>query len=610
MFKRLVREAADLVWIPRLAISQGYDALLNLMDKRENKKKILSQTSLKEERLYPRPQLERDYFFSLDGIWKFAPKSGSKYPVIFSKKIKVPYPPESEASLFEGECGTSFWYEKRFTVPANFEGKNVILHFGAVDQVCKVYINKKFAGKHEGGYLPFSFDITKYLTDGENEIAVYVKDDLNIKYPYGKQTKHPEGMWYTPVSGIWQSVWLEAVGEKYVKNFICRYDGENVEFDIDGTADEYEIKIFDAQINHKESEVIKNITLPKGKSRVYIDDIKLWTPEKPYLYDVVISTPDDKVKSYFALRTVSIEDIGGKERICINNKPYFFHGVLDQGYFCDGIYTPVSDRCFEQDIRYMKKLGFNTIRKHIKVEPARFYYDCDRLGMFVFQDMVNNGEYSYFLNTLLPTFWGQSISDRYTKVKSEIKETFEKHSIATIKYLENFQSIVYYTVFNEGWGQYDSERIVTDLKEVDSSRVYDGASGWYKQLGTDVDSDHFYFHMIKPKRWTRPVIISECGGFTMVIPGHSMFMHKIYGYGHLKGKNSLTERIYNMYNYEVIPNIKKGICGCIYTQLSDVEGEANGLYTYDRAVCKVNKEKMVQLARKIYKEFKKVTDKG
>ena len=593
------KELADLVWIPRLALTQGYDAVLNFADRREHKKKRLTQTSLKEERLYPRPQLERDSFFSLDGIWEFAPKSTGKYPVVFAKEIKVPYPPESDASGFEGECGNLFWYRKRFVLPEDFSGKNVILHFGAVDQLCKVYINGKYIGKHEGGYLPFSFDVTKELTDKENEVAVLVKDELDIKYPYGKQTQNPGGMWYTPVSGIWQSVWMEAVGEEYVKSFVCRYDGINIELDVDGTAEQYKARIYDAEINKKGTKIVKECTLKKGRNTITLDRIRHWSPERPYLYNVELFTQDDEVRTYFALRTVSIEHVDGRERICVNNKPYFFHGVLDQGYFCDGIYTPISDRCYEQDILHMKKLGFNTLRKHIKIEPARFYYDCDRIGMFVFQDMVNNGSYSYFLNTLLPTFWGQKISDKYTKVKSEIKRIFEKHCKDTVKYLENFQSIVYYTVFNEGWGQYDSDRIVNELKEVDESRIYDGASGWYKQQGGDVDSDHYYFHMIRPKKWSKPVIISECGGFTMVVPGHSMYMHKIYGYGHLRSGKSLTERIYDMYNYEVIPNIKRGICGCIYTQLSDVEGEANGLYTYDRTVCKVNKDKMEEKTENI-----------
>ncbi len=597
---------ADHFWVPRLLLSQGIELISGIFSKTIHKRTTLKQTSLKEERLYPRPQLERDSFLSLDGEWEFAPLRNKDYPINFNKKIKVPYPPQSDMSGLAGtDIGTEFWYRKIFSLAEGFTKDLVILHFGAVDQVCKVYINRQLVGSHEGGYLPFSFNITNYLKDGTNEIAVYVKDDLNKKYPYGKQTNNPGGMWYTPVSGIWQSVWIESVPRSYVKSFTSRFDGQKVELDIDGTGDEYEVTIFKPVINKRATEVLAVYNLPKGKSTINIDCPALWSPEEPYLYQVEIRTGEDLVRAYFALRTVSIELFDGKQKICLNHRPYFFHGVLDQGYFCDGIYTPVSDRCYEQDILYMKNLGFNTLRKHIKIEPSRFYYDCDRLGMLVFQDMVNNGDYSWLINTCLPTFWGQSISDKYTKVPADVRLFFEKHCKDTLIYLENFPSIIYYTVFNEGWGQYDSGRIVEDLRRIDPARIYDGASGWYKQAdGTDVDSDHFYFHMIKPKStWSKPVIISECGGFTRVIPQHSMYTTKIYGYGRSRSEKSLTDKIYRMYINEVLPNIKNGICGCIYTQLSDVEEEVNGLYTYDRARCKVDKGKMLLLASRLYGEF-------
>ena len=610
MLRDRLDKIADHFWVPRLIINQGIEIITTTLNKTVHKKMSLCQTSLKEQRLYPRPQMKRDSFFSLDGEWEFAPLRNKNYPINFNKKIKVPYPPQSDKSGLSGtDIGTEFWYRKIFSLPKGFIKDLVILHFGAVDQVCQVYINRQLAGSHEGGYLPFSFNITNYLNENDNEIAVYVKDDLNKKYPYGKQTNVPGGMWYTPVSGIWQSVWIESVPKTYVKSFVCRYDGHEIEMDINGTGTEYEVTVFEPVINKKSTDILKVYHLPNGKSKIHIDNPKLWSPEKPYLYQAVIKTGNDEVRVYFALRTVQIEIINGKQRICINHKPYFFHGVLDQGYFCDGIYTPVSDKCYEQDIMYMKSLGFNTLRKHIKIEPERFYYDCDRLGMVVFQDMVNNGDYSWLINTCLPRFWGQSFSDKYTRVSGDVRLFFEKHCRDTIRYLENHPSIIYYTVFNEGWGQYDSRRIVDDLKRIDPSRIYDGASGWYKQEdGTDVESEHFYFHMIKPKpTWSKPVIISECGGFTRIIPGHSMYSNGIYGYGKSKSERSLTDRIYRMYINEVLPNIKNGICGCIYTQLSDVEEEANGLYTYDRAKCKVNKGKMLLLGSRLHGEFNAVT---
>ena len=632
----------DALWAPRLIVNEAVGMIKNSIDHKVHRKVHLAMSGHKEEHLYPRPSLRRSSFISLNGEWEFAPKCPYRDEIdddidddMFTDTINVPFPVEAALSgLDPSEVSTEFAYRRVFEITDGFVKGRVILHFGAVDQECAVYVNGECVGEHEGGYLPFEFDITDVIQiSDENEILVRVRDELNVKYPYGKQTLKPEGMWYTPVSGIWQTVWLESVPEKHVERIQCRYAEGNestsagkgwVEVSVDGTAEKYRLTIYEPVIDNARypDETLmewKNADGPRmilkselnnglNKIRLNEDCIRLWSPEEPYIYRIKIETDEDEVGSYFTLRTVSIEETDGGRRICLNHKPIFLHGVLDQGYFSDGLYTPVSDRYFEDDIRNMKELGFNVLRKHIKIEPERFYYDCDRLGMMVFQDMVNNGEYSFVKQTAMPTFTGQWKDDREFPVKEDIKDFFIRHSIETVRHLKGFGCIILYTVFNEGWGQFESKRVTQLLKAEDPNRIYDGASGWFKQDEADVDSDHFYYHKIKPHHWTRPVIISECGGFTRAVPDHGYCPDKMYGYGDCVSTEALTKRIFKMYDDEVMPNLRYGICGCIYTQLSDVETEANGLYTFDREVCKVDKEKMKELAFKLEKAFEYVTE--
>jgi hypothetical protein len=656
----------DAMWAPRLFFSEAVKMFKNLIDRKEHIKVKLPMTAHKEEHLYPRIRLRRDSFISLNGDWSFAPvldfeddnTLNQSDRSAFTASIRVPYPPESELSgLHTGFDGAGFAYRRLFDAPHINDNESLILNFGAVDQECRVFINGRPAGSHEGGYLPFSFDITEFIKiDGTNEITVKVRDVLNRKYPYGKQTMKPDGMWYTPVSGIWQTVWLECVNKVHVESFKCRYmdaahefnmatsvradinsidDRNNLRIDIKGTAQNYELTIFEPEIfdqkypvenengindtapetgrsassdNSGSRKILRSCVLKNGINCLRIDDPMLWSPEAPYIYRVKIKGGEDEVTSYFTLRTVSIESINGMQRICLNHKPVFFHGVLDQGYFSDGLFTPVSDRYYEDDIRGMKELGFNVLRKHIKIEPERFYYDCDRLGMLVFQDMVNNGEYSFLKHTMLPTFLGQWKDDTNIAVADDVKEFFIKHSEDTVRYLEGFGCIVYYTVFNEGWGQFESLRVTKRLKEIDPDKIYDAASGWFKPKKTDVSSDHFYYHKIKHHKWKGPVIISECGGFARLIKDHSYSPDKIYAYGYdkLNTCEAFTDRIVRMYDEEVIPNMSQGICGSIYTQLSDVETEMNGLYTFDRAECKVDKIKMRELSERMGEQYEKI----
>lgn len=606
----------DFMWKPRLLVNTVKDILGNLGVKVKSDRRPLPMKELKGNAFpYPRPQFVRNSYWCLNGKWDFSASTSPVVPLRFTKKINVPYPPQSERSGIDEQVKHSFWYRKRFRLPEGFVKDRVILHFGAVDQIAAVIFNGKYLGSHEGGYLPFSFDITELLKNSvENEILVYVRDEINPRIPYGKQVHKPGGMWYPQVSGIWQSVWIESVPAKRIDSIKCSWhEGEKeLSIIVKGNSEEYEFClespiIYDRD-KHNNFEIIKTQILKNGENRIKIENPKLWSPEHPYLYYFILKNEEDMVRSYYALRTIDIKRIDGVDRLCLNGQPYFFHGVLDQGYFSEGMWTPPSYRYYEKDIRSMKELGFNTLRKHIKIEPDQFYYDCDRIGMAVFQDMVNNGDYSYIRDTIMPTvlpnYVGHRKSDKKIKVAKEIRECFVKHSEETIDYLYNFPCILYYTIFNEGWGQFHSDKVLAHLKKRDNTRIYDSTSGWYKQNDSDVESVHCYFHKVPFERskWTKPVVVSEFGGYCLRINEHCAYESQSFGYGEFDDVHRLTKRIERMYMEEIIPHMRYGICGAIYTQLSDVEEEINGLYTYDRKVCKVEKDIMQRVAKRLMKE--------
>ena len=564
---------------------------------------------------YPRPQLKRDGYQILNGTW-----------TLDGEKIRMPFPPQAFLSGFQGKVGNQLTYEKKFKLPDSFTKERVLLHFGAVDQIAAVYVNGKEVGYHEGGYLPFSCDITDAVLKEENTLVVKVTDTLSHDYPYGKQKKKRGGMWYTPVSGIWQTVWLENVPAQYITDVKLTPDlsGVDIEVHVSKSAqaaavskdavfvsekEEYnageekegftvELILENGQRVQKKFEgghgrlELSQITLEDGSAYQPI----LWTPENPHLYSLRIMTKTDAVKSYFALRTINIEEKGGKQRVCLNGEPIFLHGVLDQGYYSDGIYLPAKPEEYEKDIQRMKELGINFLRKHIKVEPEYFYYACDRMGMLVMQDMVNNGPYSFLFDTALPTIGMKKRKDTKGSIQGKRKEIFIKHSKETISHLYNHPSIIAYTIFNEGWGQFHSDTLYDLVKEWDPTRVVDSTSGWFAQKKNDFDSEHIYFKVIPLLPKKRPLFVSECGGYSMAAAGHMYSRYASYGYGTCEDGDALTKEIANMYEKMILPYIKDGVCGCIYTQLSDVEDEINGLYTYDRKVCKVNKETMKKLA--------------
>ena len=541
--------------------------------------------------VYPRPQMRRDSYLNLNGEWELAVGDGE-----FEKKIMVPFCPESQLSGLKEHFNHNqpLKYRRTFSMPEEFEQGRALLHFGAVDSSAEVYLNGKFVAEHVGGYEAFVVDITDHLKK-ENELVVVSMDAMYNIHPYGKQTLKRGGMWYTPVSGIWQTVWLESVPETYIRKLNIENRGASVTISTE--------PLLDGKVTVNG---LGEFALMDGKVTISPENPHFWSPEDPYLYDFVVEAGEDKVESYFALRTLEIKKVGNYQRLCLNGKPYFFHGLLDQGYWPDGLFTPASPKCYADDILAMKKLGFNTLRKHIKVEPEEFYYQCDKLGMIVFQDMVNNGDYNFLRDTALPTIGIQTLNDKNMHRDPATRDAFLRGLEATVSQLKNHPCILYWTIFNEGWGQFDSDNVYHHLKAMDDTRWIDSTSGWFRRKETDVDSRHVYFKPIRLKAGDKPLVLSEFGGYSYKPEGHVFNTEQTYGYKKFEDQSQFAAAVEKLYHNEVIPAAKTGLCAAMYTQVSDVEDETNGLLSYDRKVEKLSAEAMCPIADALQKAVKEV----
>ena len=552
---------------------------------------------------YPRPQLRRDSFLCLNGTWDFSVKSQDSVKQYGS--IRVPFSPESlNSGISEGfKLGANdiSVYKRTFEINDEMLLGCTMLHFGAVDSRCKVFVNDAMACEHRGGHTPFSADITHLIKQGLNTLVVECEDDTEISEgARGKQSSTPGGIWYTAQSGIWQTVWLESMPEEHINDITVITDAEAkiVKITTDYVGRQT-LKIFDKEQIILEKEFF-------GEANVSFD-FELWSPENPRLYDFEITTESgDKIKSYFGVRSFGIgTDKAGKPRLLLNGKPYFYNGILDQGYWSDGLLTPPSDQAMLDELTMLKNMGFNMIRKHIKIEPMRWYYHCDRLGLVVWQDFVNGGGRYKFTHVAAFPFLGFKHKDNdykyFARESEQGREEFERSVYETVGALKNSTCIGAWVPFNEGWGQFDSAKYTELVKKLDGTRIVDSVSGWHDQgVGkTELRSLHTYYTPLKVPDDIRPVVLSEFGGYSLKIDGHVFNEDKEFGYKKFKDEKSFADALEKLYLEKLLPLIDKGLCACVYTQVSDVEEEINGLVTYDRKKIKIPVERMKRINERI-----------
>ncbi len=530
---------------------------------------------------YPRPQMKRENYTVLNGLWDYAITENDQPPQTWDGKILVPFSPEAPLSGVNRtlQPGQHLWYRRNLSL----KGKH-LLHFGAVDQIAAVYLNGKLLGEHVGGYTAFTLEAE---LSGSDELLVRVKDDTDQSpLTRGKQKTDRGGIWYTPQSGIWQTVWAEPVPETYIDRLHIRplYNKSAVAITLCSKADadckvEFAGQTYEGKTNAP-------ITVP-------VPNFRPWSPEDPFLYDFSAALGEDRVDSYFAMRKVEVKrDEKDIRRIFLNGKPYFMHGLLDQGYWPDGLYTAPTDDALILDIQSMKDMGFNTLRKHIKVEPMRWYYHCDRIGMLVWQDMPNGGE-DYSLVTIgAPFITGIHRKDNaykgFARQSEYGRQMFHQELKEMVTQLYSVPSIVMWVPFNEGWGQFDAKVAVKIIEELDADRLIDHASGWHDQGIGHFKSVHWYasaYRFQKDKKG-RCVILTECGGFNLRVEEHS-WNNKNFGYKKQKSDEKLLESYRKLILDQLVPAKKKGLSAVIYTQISDVEDEVNGIWTYDRQVQKL-----------------------
>lgn len=550
---------------------------------------------------YPRPQLRRNSYLNLNGIWEYAITKTAEKPAAMQGEIVVPFSPETPLSGVGHilQPDEYLWYRRSVTLPEGFfRGGRLLLHFGAVDQCCTVWVNGQEAGSHTGGYLPFALDVTELIEGDAFTLELRVTDPTDTgSLSRGKQRLKNTGIWYTPQSGIWQTVWMECVPENYLRSLCITPKPEENAVHIRLEADDPAMAA--VTICRDGSIIAEGQTDENGESTLTIpaEELRLWSPEEPFLYDAAITLAGgDKVESYFGMRAFGIgRDEKGLPRLLLNGKPYFQNGLLDQGYWSDGYYTAPSDEALIHDIAEMKRLGFNMLRKHIKVEPLRWYYHCDRLGMLVWQDMMNGGESYSPLSIYVFSNLGLRVKDdryRYFSRSDEAGRTHYYEELGQmIDLLYNTVSLAMWVPFNEGWGQFDALKAAEFIRKRDDTRPIDHASGWYDQGGGDIKSIHWYFrpyHHKQPPKEQRPICLTEYGGYNCAVPGHCWGEGAEFGYKKIADPAEFNRAFQKLMEEQIIPAKERGLAAAVYTQVSDVEGERNGLLTYDRKVCKAN----------------------
>ncbi|HAB61012.1 MAG TPA: glycoside hydrolase family 2 [Lachnospiraceae bacterium] len=579
-------------------------------------KKVDKKDVLKE---YPRPNLVRDSYLNLNGEWEYA-ITKSKDIEKYDGNIVVPFSPEAYLSGVQRivQPDDYLHYRCKFRLDTDFIKERLILHFGAVDQECEVFLNGIRIGEHKGGYLPFSFDITNEMRIGENTLTLCVVDRTE-KAPHarGKQKLVKKGkygsLFYTPNSGIWKTVWLESVSEEYITNLRVTpcFDESAITVLVSTNGEPKEANI---RILFKDNVVEETIIETNKTVKIVLDSFKSWTPDEPNLYDIEIDTGTDKVTAYFGMRKFSTgKDKNGILRFFLNNKPYFFNGLLDQGYWPESLLTPPSDDALKYDIVKLKELGYNTIRKHIKIESERFYYHCDKIGMIVWQDMPNGGgDYNMVFVTYLPNAFNwfargvkDSLYSLFKRRDEEGRRQYYNDLEGMVNQLYNHPSIAVWVPFNEGWGQFDANIATNKIRKLDSTRLVNEACGWFDQNGGDMYSIHNYIRKLKVKpQSNRVVALTEYGGYSYPVENH-VACEKEFGYKSYKNAEELTENYKRLWEEEIYPNIKNGLCSAIYTQTSDIEEEINGLMTYDREIVKIKKEVVKALNQKLDDIFQK-----
>ena len=583
---------------------------------------------------YPRPALRRDSCEILNGPWQYAITQTAEYPAAWQGSILVPYSPEAPASGVGRTLQPGQWlhYHRLFAPPAG-EGGRVLLHFGAVDYACAVQVNGHLAGGHRGGYWPFTLDITDLLNGTDrNSLWVAVQDPTGHgTQARGKQTLKPGGMFYPAQSGIWQTVWLERVPDNYIQTLTVTpdYDARTVTVRVHTAKPGGAVNLW-AMVRaggvtiaedwgSDEADQDGEVTLNIPEEHFFP-----WSPDTPFLYDLTVGTNQgeeagfDTVHSYFALRKWSCApDAHGVLRFCLNDKPILLNGLLDQGYWPEGLYTPPSDAAVERELSEVKALGFNLLRKHAKIEPQRWYYHCDRLGLIVWQDIVNGGSaynlwfVTYLTNVLQPLLRrfpdGKACRRLLSRAKPAGREEYAHELADTVQALRCHPCIACWVPFNEGWGQFDAGKAVQALRTLDGTRLVDEASGWFDQGGGDVHSLHNYFYPLRIRPQKRTVALSEYGGIAWPMPGHEP-PRKTYGYGTAKDRQELTARYKKLQLKTVLPQLEKGLSALVYTQLTDVEDEVNGLFTYDRAAVKPDANAVRSVNAALAAEFARVTN--